>query len=439
MKEGVGIMDVYLVAPDASRSGDGSRRTSEKGLFPPLGLMMVAALTPPEINVTITDEALEPVALDRDVDLVGLTAMTSVAPRAYEIADQFRSRGVTVVMGGMHASALPEEALEHVDAVVVGEAEGLWPGLLDDFQKGQLQKVYRHDRFPDLTDLPFPRRDLVHIDRYLGRDSLQATRGCPFQCSFCTVSTFFGRTYRTRPVEQVIADAAQLPGKPLIFVDDNIMGKPSYARALFEGLRGLGKSFITQASTSLLKTPELIREAAKAGCKALFVGLETLSPENLAIVNKKVNAVEKYKELIARLHDNGIGIIGSFMFGLDNDDEDVFKRTADFVEQTRVDVPQFSILTPLPGTRLYEQMEREGRIIERDWSKYDGSHVCFRPRRLGIDKLEAGFRWIYQRCYGWRSIIKRTALTFKPIIWAVNGVYRRRVRNWINREGPVVP
>lgn len=432
-------MDVYLVAPDASRSRDGSRHASEKGLFPPLGLMMVAALTPPEINVTITDEALEPVALDRDVDLVGLTAMTSAAPRAYEIADHFRRRGVTVVMGGMHASALPQEALEHVDAVVVGEAEGLWPRLLADFQKGQLQKVYRHDEFPDLTDLPFPRRDLVDLNRYIGRDSLQATRGCPFQCSFCTVSTFFGCTYRTRPVDQVIADAAQLEGKPLIFVDDNLMGKPSYAKALFEGLKGLGKSFITQASTSMLKTPELIREAAKAGCKALFVGLETLSAENLAMVNKKVNVVEKYKELIARLHDNGIGIIGAFMFGLDNDDEDVFKRTADFVEEMRVDIPQFSILTPLPGTRVYEEMEREGRIIERDWSKYDGAHVCFRPRRLAIDKLEAGLRWIYQRCYGWRSIIKRTALTFKPIIWTINGVYHRRVRNWIRREGNVVP
>ncbi len=431
-------MDIYLVAPDTLRTYGESTHRPEKGLFPPLGLMTVAALTPPNINVSITDECLEPVDFDRDADLVGLTAMTSAAPRAYQIADHFRQRGIAVVMGGMHASALPQEALQHVDAVVIGEAEGLWPQLLEDFQKGQLQKIYRHRDFPSLEGLQTPRRDLLDLSKYWGPDSLQATRGCPYDCSFCTVSTFFGRTYRTRPIDDVIAEATELRGKPLIFVDDNIMGKPSYAEQLFERLKDLKKGFFAQASTSMLKTPQLISQAAAAGCKALFVGLETLSTENLAKIGKKVNVVERYRELINRLHDNGIAIVGAFMFGLEHDDEDVFQRTAEFAQETKIDIPQFAILTPLPGTRFYEQVEREGRIIDRDWTNYDGNHVCFRPYRLSSEKLEAGLQWIYQHCYSWSNIIKRTARHFKPLIWTVNGIYHNRVRNWIARRTSAV-
>ncbi len=424
-------MDIYLVAPDAGRTYGEPTRRLNKGLFPPLGLLAVAALTPPQIKVAITDEALEPVDFDRDVDLVGLTAMTSAAPRAYQIADRFRERGIAVVMGGMHASALPEEALQHVDAVVIGEAEGLWPCLLADFQKGQLQKIYRNEGFPSLEGLPVPRRDLLDLSRYWAPDSLQASRGCPYDCSFCSVPVFFGHKYRTRPVGEVVAEAAQLDGKPLLFIDDNIMGKPSYASELFAGLRGLDKSFFAQGSASILKVPELIQKAAAAGCKALFVGLETLSASNLVQIGKKINVVERYRELIKRLHDNGIAIVGAFMFGLEHDDEDVFKRTADFAEETQIDVPQFSILTPLPGTRFYAEVEREGRIIERDWTKYNGNHVCFRPRQLSVESLDAGLKWIYQRCYSWRSIIKRTSLRLKPLIWTLNGIYHTRVKRWI--------
>ncbi len=427
-------MDIYLVAPDTLRTYGEPAHQPKKGLFPPLALMTVAALTPPQIGVTITDEALEPVDFGRDADLVGLTAMTSAAPRAYQIADRFRQRGIAVVMGGMHASALPEEALQHVDAVVIGEAEGLWPRLLEDFEAGNLQKIYRHEQFPSLAGLPVPRRDLLDLSRYWGPDTLQATRGCPYDCSFCTVSTFFGRTYRTRPIDEVVAEIEQLKGKPLIFVDDNIMGKPSYAEKLFERLKDLKKGFFAQASTTMLKTPRLIANAAAAGCEALFVGLETLCPQNLADIGKSINVVEKYRELINRLHGNGIAIVGAFMFGLDHDDEDVFERTAEFAEETQIDVPQFTILTPLPGTRFYAQMEREGRIIERDWTKYNGNHVCFRPRQLSIEKLEGGLEWIYEHCYSWRGIIKRTARRFKPLVWTVNQIYHRRVRGWLARQ-----
>ncbi len=426
-------MHVYLIAPNWAKTYDESYPPAPKGFFPPLGLLAVAALTPPHIEVSLTDESLEPVDFDRDADLVGLTATTCVAPRAYQIADRFRARGIKVVMGGMHASALPEEALRHVDAVVVGEAEGLWPRLLEDFARGELQPIYRHRELPRLEGLPVPRRELIDPGRYVAPFTLQATRGCVHQCTFCSVHVFFGRRFRTRPVDEVVAEAAQLEGKNLVFVDDNIMGHPSYAEKLFERLKDLRKNFLAQASTSILKTPQLIRKAAEAGCKALFIGLETLSPKNLADIAKRVNVVEKYKELVNRLHDNGIAIIGAFMLGLDDDDEGVFERTAEFAEKAQIDVPQFSIVTPLPGTVFYEQLEREGRIIERDWSKYTGNHVCFRPRRLSVDKLNDGLRWIYERCYSWPSIIKRTAFRLRPLVWTLNALYRKQVMNWLKR------
>jgi len=403
-------------------------------LFPPLSLMTVAALTPEKHNVTIIDETIEATDFDQEPDLVGLTAITANAPRAYQIADRFRQQGVPVVMGGMHASALPEEALQHVDSVVIGEAEELWPRLLDDFQHGSLQPIYRHEEYPDPAKIPAARRDLIDIDKYVAKYTMQATRGCPFACSFCTVSTFFGRTYRTRPVEDVIAEAASLKGKPLILVDDNIMGAPSYAEKLFERLADLKTTFLTQASATMLKTPELITKAAQAGCQALFVGLESISPEQLAKVGKKFNPVERYKELVQRLHDNGISIIGSFMFGLDGDEPDVFERTADFAEEAQIDIAQFSILTPLPGTKLYEQLRREDRIFEDDWSKYDGTRSTFVPRGMSREKLDAGLQWIYERFYSWRSIFKRTARRLQPLIWTANAIYHRRVGKWISER-----
>ncbi len=423
-------MEICLVNPEASLYHDPSKRLA-KPLFPPLSLMTVAALTPEKHNVTVIDESTAPANFDIRPDLVGLTAMTAAAPRAYQIADRLREQGVPVVMGGMHASALPEEALQHVDGVVIGEAEELWPQVLDDFEQGQLQPVYRHEHYPDPATIPPARRDVVDISKYLAKYTLQATRGCPFACSFCAVSTFFGRTYRTRPVENVVAEAAAIKGKPLILVDDNIMGSPRYATMLFERLSDLKTTFLTQASTTMLNTPELIGKAAKAGCRALFVGLESISQEQLTKIGKKFNVVKKYKELIQRLHDNGIAVVGSFMFGLDGDDPGVFERTAEFTEEAQIDIAQFSILTPLPGTKLYDQVQQQGRIIERDWSKYDGTRCTFVPQGLSVEKLEAGFHWIYEHFYSWRSILKRTARRLEPLVWLLNGIYHKRVRNWL--------
>ncbi len=423
-------MDICLIAAEGARYRNEEEQLAQP-LFPPLGLMTVAALTPPEHNVTIIDESVEATDLTIEPDLVGITAMTAAAPRAYQLADAFRARGIPVVMGGMHASALPEEALEHVDAVVIGEAEEQWPRLLEDFAAGKMQRIYRNESFPPASSIPPARRDLIDAPRYVARYVMQATRGCPFACSFCTVSTFFGRTLRTRPVDDVIAEASQLEGEPVTLVDDNIMGHPAYARELFARWAEVGKSFWSQASTTMLNSPELITQAAKAGCKALFVGFESISPTQLAKVGKGFNLVEKYEELVKRLHDAGIAVVGSFMFGLDGDDESTFERTAEFAERAQIDVGQFSILTPLPGTRLMRDLEDAGRIIDRDWSHYNGSHVTFKPVGMTVERLEAGFHWIYERCYSWRSIIRRVGRRVSPLVWTVNAIYNRRVARWL--------
>lgn len=423
-------MEICLIAAEGARYHEEDARRV-KPLFPPLGLMTVAGLTPDEHNVTIIDESVEAADLDIQPDLIGLTAMTAAAPRAYLLADAYRARGVPVVMGGMHASALPEEALEHVDAVVVGEAEGQWPRLLDDFSRGDMRRVYRNRGFPDASSIQPARRDLIDTSHYPMKHVIQATRGCPFACSFCTVSTFFGRTLRTRPIEAVLAEAEQIDGEPITLVDDNIMGHPEYAREFFAAWADTGKSFWSQASTTMLQTPELITKAAEAGCKALFVGFESISQAQLEAVDKRFNAIDKYEELVKRLHDAGIAVIGSFMFGLDGDGEDVFERTADFAEGAKIDIGQFSILTPLPGTPLYRQLEDAGRITVRDWSRYNGSHVTFEPVGMSAEALESGFQWIYERFYSWRSIIRRVGRRITPLVWTANVVYNQRVGRWL--------
>ncbi|MGC9320372.1 MAG: B12-binding domain-containing radical SAM protein [Armatimonadota bacterium] len=424
-------MEICLIAPEAARVHGDPERLGQP-LFPPLGLMTLAALTPSEHNVTIIDESVEPVDPDLEPDVVGLTAMTAAAPRAYQLGDHFRARGIPVVMGGMHASALPEEALEHVDSVVVGEAEGLWPRLLEDLGAGEMEPVYRHTQYPDASTIPAARRDLIDTSQYVAKHTLQASRGCPYACSFCTVSTFFGRTYRPRPVDSVIAEAEEIDAEPIVLVDDNIMGQPSYAEQLFERWGDLGKSFVSQASTTMLQSPELITQAARAGCKGLFVGFESISQAQLEKIGKRFNPVEKYGELVQRLHDAGIAVVGSFMFGLDGDDEDVFERTAEFAEEVEIDVGQFSILTPLPGTRLYAQLEEQGRILDRDWSNYDGTRCTFEPVGLTAEKLESGLQWIYERLYSWKSIVRRVGKRLTPLVWMVNGIYNRRVKRWVS-------
>jgi radical SAM superfamily enzyme YgiQ (UPF0313 family) len=428
-------MKVMLVAP---RIGEQGSDSSVKPLFPPLSLMTVAALTPQDVEVEIVDEAVRPVDFNNtDADIVGITATTAAADRAYELADRFRELGKPVVIGGVHATALPNEAAMHADSVVIGEAEGKWQTLIDDFRRGKLQKFYATDVRPDPKDIPIPRRDLIDPQNYVFANTVQTARGCPYNCAFCSVTSFFGGTYRTRPIESVLQEIKDLPGSLVLFVDDNIIGHPKYSRELFNLLRPLGKRWIGQASLTLLKNPDLVRMAADCGCVGLFVGMESLSDETLAHVGKKINKRQDYERAIEVLHNAGIAIVASFVFGFDEDSEDVFEKTVDFIERSGIDAAQLSILTPFPGTRLYDELSSQGRIVETRWSFYDGSHVVYKPARLSPEALLEGLRWAYKRVYSYKSIIRRLgpSLASRPIMWFANMAYRSRVKQWLDRLG----
>ena len=375
--------------------------------FARLTLTTLAALTPPDVDVKITDENVEPIDFEEDVDLVGVTGMVMHAPRAYQIAQRFRQRGIPVVMGGPHASSLPLEAKEHVDAVVIGEAENVWEGLIEDFKKACLKPFYKADAFCSMERLPFPRLDLLRKDAYMTINCVQTTRGCPHQCDFCHVTHFFGKTYRCRPVDEVIEEVKRLEGEFLVFIDDNIAGNRHYAKDLFTRLKPLKKKWASQASMTLTRDPELLKLAAESGCVSLFLGVESLSPENLKDVNKAFNRVPQFEEAMKALHDHDIMVVAGFIFGLDHDDEGVFERTLRFCERNRIELPSFFVLTPLPGTPLFQRIESEGRLLHKDWGKYNGATVVFRPKLMTEETLQAGFNWVCKEGYSWGSIFKR--------------------------------
>jgi radical SAM superfamily enzyme YgiQ (UPF0313 family) len=375
--------------------------------FARLTLTALAALTPADIDVKITDENVEPVDFGEDVDLVGVTGMLMHAPRAYQIAQRFRQRGIPVVMGGPHASSLPSEAKEHVDAVVIGEAENVWEGLIEDLKNGCLKPFYKADAFCSMERLPFPRLDLLRKDAYMTINCVQTSRGCPHQCDFCHVTHFFGKTYRCRPVEEVIEEVKRLEGDFLVFIDDNIAGNRPYAKEFFTRLKPLKKKWASQASMTLTRDPELLQLAAESGCVSLFIGVESLSSENLKDVNKSFNRAHQFEEAMKALHDCDIMILAGFIFGLDHDDEGVFERTLRFCERNRIELPSFFVLTPLPGTALYRRMESEGRLLHKDWAQYNGATVVFKPRLMTEETLQRGFNWACKEGYSWGSIFKR--------------------------------
>jgi radical SAM superfamily enzyme YgiQ (UPF0313 family) len=375
--------------------------------FARLTLTTLAALTPPDIEVKITDENLEPIDFEEDVDLVGVTGMVMHAPRAYQIAEEFRMRGIPVVMGGPHASSLPAEAKEHVDAVVIGEAETIWKEVIEDVKHGRLKPFYKADAYCSMKGFSPPRIDLLRKEAYMTVNCVQTTRGCPYQCDFCHVTHFFGKTYRCRPVEEVIEEVKRLEGEFVVFIDDNIVGNRLYARELFSRLKPLRKKWASQASMTLTRDPELLRLAAESGCVSLFIGIESLSSENLKDVNKTFNQVHQYEEAIKALHDQDIMIVAGFIFGLDHDDEGVFERTLRFCERNRIELPSFFVLTPLPGTPLFQKMEAEERLLHRDWAEYNGATVVFEPKLMTAETLQRGFNWVCQQAYSWGSIVKR--------------------------------
>ncbi|OGW56533.1 MAG: hypothetical protein A3D21_06770 [Nitrospirae bacterium RIFCSPHIGHO2_02_FULL_42_12] len=407
-------MKILLISPENKKSIYAYTKEDVKAFwFPKLGLPTIAANTPPDVEVRIVDECVEDIDFNVDVDLVGISVMTYLAPRAYEIAAKFRARGVKVVLGGIHVSMCPEEAKEHADSIVVGESEKTWPILVEDFRRGELKSLYEEKDLPKLENLPIPRRELFKPNSYWTTNCVQTSRGCPFACDFCTVTIFGGNQFRLRPIEQVIEEVKRLKKGFVVFVDDNIAGNKAYAKQLFKALIPLKINWGSQASLTMARDPELLDLAAKSGCTALFIGVESISEENLAAANKRFNKVDKYKEEFRRFHDYGILIQTGMIFGFDHDDESAFERTVEFLEENNIELAMFNILTPLPGTNLYKRMDAEGRIIDRDWSHYDGRHVVFKPKLMTPETLQEGFLWAYHKFFSYPSIIKRIV----PSLW----------------------
>lgn len=398
-------------------------------VFPPLALPLLAALTPAEVEVSLCDEVTQKNDLEKEADLVALSVMTATAPRAYQIAQIYRGRGTPVIMGGIHPSLLPKEALQYADAVAIGEAEDLWPQIIQDARNKTLKPLYQSPSLPSLQASPALRHDLLDRRRYLIPNVVQATRGCPFDCSFCSVSTFSGKTFRSRPIPEVIRDISSLPGDFFLFVDDNINGNQAYSWELMKALIPLRRKWVSQASVSIARDEKLLDMTAEAGCIGLLIGFESLSPEVLQSIRKRANRVEEYRGLINRIRSRGIGIQGSFVFGFDQDDSSVFSRTVEFITETSLDAVNFCRLTPFPGTRLFHQLEAEGRILHRKWELYDREHVVFRPQLMTPEELDEGTFWAYEKTYSLTSIGRRMIPNWRHLIFyfAVNLGYLRGV------------
>ena len=377
---------------------------------PPLGLLTLAAATPADCEVAVIDEEVEDVDFDAEADLVGITAMTITANRAYEIADEFRRRGVKVVLGGIHPTVMPQEAAQHADSVAMGEADEFWPRLVRDARAGRLEPVYTCERLIDMAEVAVPRRDLVRRERYLTTNLIQATRGCPNDCAFCSIHVMAGRRYRCRPVRDVIAEIETFPDPLVAFVDDNIVGSPAYAKELFRALIPLKVRWYGQASMTIAEDEELLDLAARSGCKILLVGFESLTPMNIDAVGKsRTNRVQEYGRVVERLHSHGISIQGSFILGLDHDDLTVFERLADFVDRYAVDNPLAQVLIPHPGTRLRASLERQGRIVHSDWDEYGRifGRIAYRPNLMSAEELRAGQLWLIDKLWSMPAVASR--------------------------------
>ena len=432
-------MKVLLIAPASGKWKKIGRSRIFNGKtfrFSLLSLLSVAAETPPDIEIKIIDEQVDDIPCEEDFDLVGITCMTALANRAYERPAEFRKRGIPVVLGGTHPTFCPEEALEHADAVVSGDAEGIWKKVIDDAKQDRLKGIYRNEFPVELKCLIPPPRELLNSENYGTIQAAQATRGCNNKCDFCSVAAFHQQTMRHRPVNEVYDEISAIPDKFFIFVDDNLTADRDYARELFKALTPLKKKWITQSTLNITDDEEFVKLAAKAGCIGLFVGLETFKSENLDSVNKRFNRVEHFRESIKLLHSYGIGVEAGIVFGFDNDTPDVFKNTLKTLDRLEVDVIQVSIFTPLPGTPRFDIMKN--RIIDYNWSNYDFHNVVFLPDKMNVEDLKAGHDWVTNRFYSPLRIVKRLLKHmirpggFKTVYYvaAVNLAYLGRVLRW---------
>jgi radical SAM superfamily enzyme YgiQ (UPF0313 family) len=397
---------VKFILPALTEATSPFWRPIKYSLFPPLGLATLAAYLDPDDRAVIVDEHVEPLTLDDRPDLVVIQVYITNAYRAYRIADYYRARGVFVALGGLHVTALPLEAGPHADAIFLGPGEQTFPRFLEDLRAGHPHRRYQSTAGRTLDRVPPVRRDLIARRNYLVPNSIVVTRGCPMHCEFCYKDAFFsgGRSFYTQRVDDALAEIARLPGRHLYFLDDHLLGDRRFARALFDGMRGMNRLFQGAATVDSILRDDVIERAALAGLRSLFVGFETLTPGNLARANKRQNLGRDYTAVTERLHALGIMINGSFVFGMDEDDQDVFQRTVDWAIEHGITTATFHIQTPYPGTALFSRMEQEGRITTRNWDLYDTRHVVFAPARLSPQALKRGYDRAYRDFYRWSSI-----------------------------------
>lgn len=398
---------VKMILPALTEATSPFWRPIKYSLFPPLGLATLAGYLDEGCEVEIQDEHVEPLTLDDEPDLVVIQVYITSARRAYELADHYRARGAYVVLGGLHVTSLPDEALPHADTIFLGPGEDTWPKFLADFAAGRQQRVYRSSE-RTLTGVPPIRRDLIKRQRYLVPNSIVVSRGCPHVCDFCYKEAFFegGKSFYTQRVDEALGEIERLPGRHLYFLDDHLFGDRRFATALFDGMRGMGRLWQAAGTVNAILTPGLLEKAVAAGLRSLFVGFETLNPANLVEQRKYQNLKRDYGAAIRRLHDNGVMINGSFVFGMDADEGSVFERTVAWAIEHGIETATFHILTPYPGTALYQRMAGQGRLTTRDWDLYDTRHAVFRPANLTGSELEAGYHRAYREFYRWGAIVR---------------------------------
>ena len=396
-----------LILPALTEATSPFWRPIKYSLFPPLGLATLAAYFGEDDELRLFDEHVEALPEDDAPDLVFIQVYITNAYRAYALADRYRARGTYVALGGLHVTSLPEEAARHADSIFLGPAEDTCPAFLADFRRGAPRPRYLSTQ-RTLVGVPPIRRNLIKRSHYLVPNSIVVTRGCPHHCDFCYKDAFFagGRGFYTQTVDDALAEIARLPGRHLYFLDDHVLGHQRFASELFHGMRGMGRIWQGAATVDSILRGDLIAEAARAGLRSLFVGFETLSEANLAAANKRQNLRHDYGQAIRRLHDLGVMINGSFVFGLDDDDEGVFNRTVDWAVDQGLTTATFHILTPYPGTALHAKLSAQQRILHQDWARYDTRQAVFSPKRLTAAELERGYWRAYRRFYEYRNILR---------------------------------
>jgi len=414
-------MKILLIFPriehGASTYHDKGSWTSILFGYPIITLPHMAAITPEKYEVNIVNENYENIDFDIDVDVVGITCYTMTAPRVYEIADEFRKRGKKVVLGGYHPTAMPEEATQHADSIVLGMAEANWPKLLADAEKGKIKRIYERDIDYDLNDIPHLRRDLIKHNPIMG--AIQTTRGCPNRCEFCAITSFCKHGIKQRPIKNVIEEIKEMPNKLFTIHDPHLTTNKKYAKELFKEMikNKIRKSWVSNGTANVLlkADDEFLQLARKSGCVEWFVGFESVSQESLNGIKKTHNKVEDFGKMIDRVHDYGMSIQGGIIFGFDEDTPDIFDITLEKINELEIDVLEINILTPYPGTPLYDRLDKAGRIFTKDWARYNQVDIVFEPKNMTVEELYEGARYVAKEFYSWSNIIKRNVKIFNTI------------------------